>query len=188
MKIPYWIALIVIFGFVTWLSPFEKTPFTGFRIATKPQEYMRQVSVWAFTETGDLKHYLSADYWAYLPSTQSSILTTPFLTIYKPDKTLWNIQAKKGNIQQPTLGHIDQVELSGTVILHRPATANVMPIKLETENLRYQPKIQYAETEHFITMTKPDLKITGVGMRAFLEKSSVELLHNVKTFYETALH
>jgi LPS export ABC transporter protein LptC len=187
VKLSYWVALMIIFGFVTWLGPFEKTSISNFRIDTQPQEYMSNVSVWAFTKTGGLEHHLSADYWAYLPKIKSSTLIEPLLIVYKSDHTLWKIQAKHGKIHQPTMGHIDQVELSDTVILQRPETADAVPIKLETEQLRYQPKTQYAETERFITMTKPNLKITGVGMRAFLENSSVELLHNVKTFYEATL-
>lgn len=142
---------------------------------------MKDVSVWAYTEEGMLKHHLSADYWAYVPLHQASQLTTPHLTVYKPDNTIWTIDAKRGDVTQPTLGQIDQVELSDTVILKRPPSPNLMPITLETEVLRYQPKKQYAETDQSITLTKPDLKITGVGMRAFLEKNTVELLNNVKS-------
>jgi len=148
-----------------------------------PQEYMKGVFVTIFTEQGLLKDELSAHYWAYLPEAKISTLVTPQLIVYKPDGTTWIINAKRGKIKQPTLGTIEQIALQEEVVLERPATKITLPIKLETEELRYQPKKQYAESDVFITMTKPDLKITGTGLRAFLDQSSVELLRDVKTYY-----
>lgn len=150
-----------------------------------PQEYMLQVAMWSYGEEGKLKNKVSADYWAYLPELNASKLTAPHLTVYKPDNTLWHIQAKEGKVIQPSVGQIQEVELRDNVTLQRPANDKVAPILLETSVIRYQPSIEYVETDKPITMTKPDLIISGVGMRAFLDKSIVELLHNVKTQYVT---
>lgn len=182
-NIYYSIAVVIVLSLVFWLSPFEKAKDLNFHIASQPEEYMSEVMVWTFTETGDLKHNLSAAYWAYRPETSSSTLTTPHLTVYRPDNTIWNINAKRGKVTQPNIGRIEQVELLEQVVLERPETKTDMPIKIETEVIRYQPKQQFADTDQFITLSKPDLKITGTGMRAFLDKSFVELLHNVKTYY-----
>ncbi len=183
MKVYYGIAAIIVFSLIFWFSPYEKTKDLSFPIASQPEEYMSEVKVWNYTEEGHLKHYISANYWAYIPETASSRLTAPHLIVYKPDQTIWKIDAERGNVKQPNIGRIDQVELLGGVVLERPSTQTEAPIKVETQVIRYQPKKQYAETDEFITLTKPDLKITGTGMRAFLDKSFVELLHNVKTSY-----
>jgi LPS export ABC transporter protein LptC len=179
----YSFAVIIVLSLVFWLSPFEKAKDLSFHIASQPEEYMSEVLVWTFTEAGDLKHKLSAVYWAYRPETSSSTLTTPYLTVYRPDNTIWNINAKRGKVNQPNIGRVEQVELLENVVLERPETKTDMPIKIETEVIRYQPKQQYAETDQFLTLSKPDLKITGTGMRAFLDRSFVELLQNVKTYY-----
>lgn len=183
MKIYFGFAVIIILSLVFWLSPFEKPKDLSFNLKSQPEEYMKEVMVWSFTEEGNLKHYLSTSYWAYLPEKATSTLERPHLTFYKPDNTIWNIDATRGKVTQPNIGQIDQVELLDKVVLERPATKMDLPIKVETEVIRYQPKNQYAETDQFITLTKPDLKITGTGMRAFLDQSFVELLHNVKTCY-----
>jgi LPS export ABC transporter protein LptC len=148
-----------------------------------PQEYMQAVFVTIFTEQGFLKDELSANNWAYLPEAQASTLVMPRLIVHKPDGTVWTIQARKGNITQPTLGTIEKITLQQEVILERPATETVVPIKLETDELHYQPQKQYATSDQFITMIRPNLKITGTGLRAFLDQSSVELLRDVKTYY-----
>lgn len=182
MKTPIWIAVAVIALIAWWFTPQDKPTIANKTWLEKyPQEYMHDVAVWAFTEEGMLKHHLSAHYWAYTPDQHASQLSSPHLTVFKPDNTVWYIDAKFGHVKQPSLGSIDQVELSDTVVLKRPATFNLMPITLETEVLRYQPKKQYAETDKKIKLTKPDLTITGEGMRAYLDKNSVELLNNVKS-------
>lgn len=175
--------IIFVLSLVYWLTPFEKDKEFHFHPASQPEEYMSEVKVWNFSETGELKHYLSAHDWAYRPETASSKLTTPHLIVYKPDQSVWEINAKGGHIKQPDIGRVEQVELIGNVVLERLATNKEMPIKVETEVVRYQPKSQYAETDQFLTLTRPDLTITGTGMRAFLDKSFVELLSNVKTSY-----
>lgn len=190
MKKAYFLLIFLTILSVIWvILPFDKKKQKKLQAVSHPQEYMTNVSMWSYTETGALKNELRAKYWAYLPETKSSELLLPHLTIYKPDKTIWHIDAKQGKVAQPTIGSIEQVELSNEVVIERPETDNhVIPLKLETSLLRYQPKTQYAETEQWITMTKPGLKIQGLGMRAFLDKNFVELLKDVKTTYIATHH
>lgn len=160
-------------------SSTEPTPMPNIQ----PQEYMANAEVQFFSETGTLENRLSANRWAYFPDTQQSQLITPHLTVYKPDGTIWTVDAKRGHLQQPTLGTIEKISLYEQVVVVRPATATAIPIKLETDSLDYHPEKQYAEGAQSVTLTKPGLTIIGIGFRAFLDKSHVELLHDVKTHY-----
>lgn len=183
MKTQILLITLAILGLIFLIKSDNSSSIDRFQISSKPQEYMNDVFVTTYTETGALKYQLTADDWAYRPETQSSFITTPHLTSYRPDGTRWTIDAKKGKTQQPTLGTIEQIELLENVVIQRPESPLSVPVKLETETLFYQLKKQCAESDAFITLTKPGLKITGVGLRALLEQSSVELLHNVKTYY-----
>lgn len=182
-------SFIIIICFILLAFAFthkEKTHISKKSIQNKyPQEYMKQVSVWSYTVDGSLKNYLSADYWAYEPSQKASKLLKPHLTIYKPDATEWRIDAKKAHVSQPTLGNIEQVELQDNVVLNRPQTKTAVPIQVETEILRYRPHQETADTDQQITLIKPDLKITGLGMHADLKTNSVKLLENVQTQFVT---
>jgi LPS export ABC transporter protein LptC len=182
------LLLVLIVGFLFWMKSIDQSKVAELSVQfdKQPQEYMIQAFVTVFTEKGHIKNQLSADYWAYFPETSLSLLTMPHLTIHKPDGTVWNIDAKRGNLAQPTLGTIEKITLTDQVVLKRPATQNVTPITLETETLDYHPKKQYVAGDQLITMTKPGLKITGIGLRAFLDKGSVELLHDVKTYYSVS--
>ena len=146
-------------------------------------EYMKQAYVTVFTDEGKIKNELFASAWLYHPKNQSSTLTTPHLTFYKPDGSEWTIDAKEGTIAQPTLGSIEKITLQNQVILQRLASKTLTPLKMETESLNYQPKKQYADSDKLVTLIKPGLKITGIGLRAFLDQNSVELLRDVKTQY-----
>lgn len=152
-------------------------------IERNPQEYMTHFFATVFTEKGLLKNKLSAKYWAYQPEIEGSTLTTPHLVIFKPDGSLWTIDADRGFIKQPNIGTLDQIILHNNVVINRPATDAFIPMTLETNELLYQPSQEYAESDQFVVMTKPGLKISGVGMRAFLNQGSVELLRDVKTYY-----
>lgn len=174
-------VLVLLLGFCTWRFYAEPLKEKKTRHTHFPQEYMKNVIVDAYSETGEKKHHLSADYWEYLPSKKASTLLTPHLIVYKPDKTVWQIDALEGHVTQPTLGSIEQLELSHQVVLQRPPSDHAVALKLETERLRYLPKKEFAETEERVTFFKPGAKVTGVGMRAYLDKQAVEILNDVQT-------
>jgi len=149
-----------------------------------PQEYMKMVELTTYDTTGSLKNALYADYWAYSPQTEHSVLNRPKLVVYKPE-SVWEIVANQAKVSQPNIGAIENIALTKNVVLQStPLTAdNDDIVTVETEALDYQPEKQYAETTQFVKMTKPALTITGTGLRAFLENNWVELLHDVKTYY-----
>lgn len=174
-------------GLLFFVKSQDHQPQNNTQTKKNPQEYMTHFFVTVFTPEGHLKNKLSANYWAYQPETEGSTLTTPHLVIYKPNGSLWTIDADRGFIQQANIGTLDQIDLHNNVVINRPATGTFVPMTLETDALHYQPNKEYAETDQLVVMTKPGLKISGIGMRAFLDKSSVELLRDVKTSY-TAAH
>lgn len=154
--------------------------------ANRPEEYMHQVHLTLFTEEGSLKSTLSAQNWTYLSKLSVSTLTLPKLTVYKPDDTIWLISATSGVTTHETLGSIEEISLKDNVVLECPATKKAFPLKLETHELQYHPKQQYAHSEQWIQVTKPGITITGRGLRAFIAQNSLELLHDVKTHYIVA--
>ncbi|HXH54721.1 MAG TPA: LPS export ABC transporter periplasmic protein LptC [Gammaproteobacteria bacterium] len=174
-------------GLLFFVKSYEHKPQNHTQAKKNPQEYMTQFFVTVFTTEGGVKNRLSANYWAYQPETEGSTLTTPHLVIYKPNGTLWTIDADRGFIKQAHIGTLDQIDLHNNVVINRPATGTFVPMTLETNELYYQPSKEYAETDQLVVMRKPGLKISGIGMRAFLDKGSVELLRDVKTYY-TSTH
>ena len=149
----------------------------------KPQEYMNQVLVSLFTENGSLKETLKASEWAYLPEKSISALKNPELQRFNPNGTHWIVTAKKGHTKQPSLGIIEQIYLEKTVVLRRSAAKNITPILIETESLNYHPKTQYAESDVLVKMKKPGIEVSGLGLKAFLDKDIINLLSDVKTAY-----
>lgn len=170
-------------GLLFFVKTQDQKPQNNTFAEKKPQEYMTDFLVTIFTKEGGLENKLSAHYWAYQPEKAGSNITKPHLIIYKPDGSLWTIDANHGFIKQANIGKLDQIHLHSQVVIYRSATSAFVPLKLETDKLFYEPSKEYAETDQLVVMTKPGLKISGIGMRAFLDKSFVELLHDVKTSY-----
>lgn len=186
MKNNIFLLIIAILSFCLWyfVKPAaDLRPKAAQFIEPMPQEYMVNAFITIFATNGFVKEKLSTNHWAYLPATERSLLTLPHLTVYKPDGITWCINAKEGWTKQPTLGTIEQIELQNEVVIERLATANVLPIKLESNQIKYSPKKQFAENDQLVKITKPGLTITGVGLRAFLDRNFVELLQNVKAHY-----
>lgn len=173
-------AILILFGFSLILTAHEEKQYT-FNAARAPQEYMKTIRVVTYREDGALKSKISAVRWAYLPETESSTMTMPYLILYKPDQSEWHIHSKQGYITQPTIAAVDEIVLEENVILHRPKTKVLVPITVETERLRFEPKHDFADSNAAIKLRKPGLVIVGNGMRAYLNESKVELLENVKT-------
>ncbi len=149
-----------------------------------PQEYMKNVNVTHFTPNGTVKDHITAKYWGYLPNLGVSRLIEPHLRVAKPNNVFWVVDAKSAIANHESLdSKVTKLELMKGVSINRPKNKNVVPIKVTTEQLLYYPETEYVETDKFVTMEKPGLLITGIGLQGYLNKNLVELQNDVKTSY-----
>ncbi|MDB6096317.1 MAG: hypothetical protein JWM09_595 [Francisellaceae bacterium] len=149
-----------------------------------PDEYLLKVGIEKFNPQGKLIQKLNAKTWVYSHKKNKSHFEEPRLTIYKPDETVWNINALRGEAINKSLNDSpDIIDLYNDVIVARLGNNFNQALKLETEYLQYYPGIQQAKTDKYVKMTKPGVQITGTGLNALLDKGFVELLENVKTYY-----
>jgi len=179
------LALTVMLLFIAFgRSPKEISVANSF----SAKEYMQGVAVTEYKIDGQLQNQLLAQHWHYIPSAGHSLFKSPHLTVYKPDGSAWHIRSEHGRAYHKTLGStIDDITLWQSVSIERPASANIVPVLLETSELCYKPKNAFLSSDQKVTLNKPGLVITGVGLRAFLNKSLIELLSDVKTHYVSHL-
>jgi len=156
------------------------------RNSDSPQEYMSEATLFKYTPSGLLKEQMAAESWTYYPIQQQSFLIKPHFIVYRRDNTVWEIDAERGSISQPTLASIDAIELMDEVKIERLKTSAVLPVVVKTDFIRYCPKLETLETDSDVTLNKPGLTVSGRGLRAFLDKGRMELLHDVKTSFETS--
>ncbi len=119
-----------------------------------------------------LLHFVSED---------SSLLTTPNLTLYSKDNKMpWNISSKTGK----TFNGTKRIDLIDNVVIHQPSGALNQDTVINTSLLHFFPKQQLANTDKSVTLVQSGVKITSVGMTAHLEQKHVTLLSQARGSYD----
>lgn len=150
-----------------------------------PQEFMEDFTVTKFTETGNLKSKINSKKWSYIAEKKYSELSEPKIKIIKPNNDIWFISANLGKAYHPTINaKVDALFLLGNVLIKRPNENNCIPITMKTKEITYFPNKEQVETKAYVEMFKPGLKITGTGLKGYIDKNEMELLKDVTTIYE----
>lgn len=149
------------------------------------QEYMKDLVVTHYTDTGAIKDQIKAKYWAYLPEKELSTLEQPSLLLFKPNGAEWTVTANDAIAYHKTLdSKISKLDLQKNVQIVRAPTNDFVPVNMHTAQVYYFPDTELVETDKFVEMHKPGVTITGVGLKSDLQKNVVTLLDQVATKYE----
>ena len=117
----------------------------------------------------------------HFASDDSSLLTTPYLTLYSKDnKAPWTITSKTGK----TFNGTEKVDLIDNVVIHQPTSAQNQDTTISTSLLHIFPKQQLANTDKSVTLVQSGVKITSIGMNAYLDQKHVTLLSQARGFYD----
>ena len=106
----------------------------------------------------------------------------PALDWYQPDGQTreWRLQAERawGAADQQTL------RLEGAVTMVRTAASGKPPVTVTTRDVVICPAEHYAEIAAPVRVVTPVGELRSVGMRAWLSQQRLELLSEVRGFYE----
>lgn len=138
-----------------------------------------------FTATTlDLNGYptrrLDAAYMAHYPATDTHELEDPYLLLFAELKTPWHVRAERGWLSPDG----SEMRLLGRVHIWRNNETGNRQVDIRTEDLRVYPAEEYGETEKRVIITTPASESRGLGMRAWMGQSRLELLSQVHTVYE----
>ena len=157
-------------------------PATQSKMRHDPDYYMEDFVVTEMGENGKPHYQLKADYLAHYPDNDSTMLTQPHISVFQEDVAPWNINAEKGQISSGG----KTVFLLGEVTIERKRTLENSGIKLITQDLLVRPDDKYAETEKPVTVREDNIGlIKAVGMRLNMLTEQLELLADVRGYYET---
>nr|VFK41207.1 MAG: lipopolysaccharide export system protein LptC [Candidatus Kentron sp. SD]VFK46939.1 MAG: lipopolysaccharide export system protein LptC [Candidatus Kentron sp. SD]VFK78200.1 MAG: lipopolysaccharide export system protein LptC [Candidatus Kentron sp. SD] len=149
-------------------------------------------------EMGRPKYRLTAVRMVHYPTGDTSELEKPYLILFDTDiqdrsqkipidrdrlpstYQAWHIESEEGRI----LGNGRVIFLFGRVHLWKNDDAGTTKIDVRTRNLRLFPDLDYGETDETIIIRTPTTETHGVGMRAYVRPSRIELLSRVETIYE----
>ena len=111
----------------------------------------------------------------------SSLLTTPRLTLYSANgKAPWIVSAKTGK----TFHGAQKIDLIDNVVIHQGSSINNTDTLITTSLLHIFPKKQLATTDQLVTLVQAGVKITSIGMNAYLDQKHVTLLSQTRGFYD----
>lgn len=101
---------------------------------------------------------------------------------YQPDGRTreWRLRAENGWIAADQ----QQVRLEGEVVMTRTAESGKSPVTITTRDVLVRPTERYAETAAPALAVTPGGELRAIGVRAYLDQERLELLSQVRGFYE----
>lgn len=144
-----------------------------------PDFFLENFTTTTTDSSGAIKRQLSARRQLHFHDTDSNELTDPHLVLYHPERTPWHIESERGWIS----GTGEVVLLLGRVRAWRDDELGVRLIDIRTRDMRILPDTEYGETDKPVLIRSRGNETRGVGMRAYLQESRLELLSQVTTVY-----
>ena len=142
-----------------------------------PDFYMQNFVTTVMGADGVADRTLKARRLEHFPETNEKELTEPYLVLYQTGAPAWHVRSESGWISPSG----DVVVLRGRVHAWRVSETGARLIDIHTRDLRILPETDYGETDKAVTIATADQRTVGLGMRAFLAESRVELMAQVKT-------
>jgi len=174
-------ALVAVAAASTWLARVmdrAATPPTA-SARHEPDFYMERFSSTVMGEDGRPRRDIQAEYMAHFPDTGTKELAQPRMVLYRSSGFPWRVESERGWVS----ANEDVMLLLGAVRIWRENATGKHEIDILTRDLRVLPGTEYAETDRPVLIRTATTESRGVGMRAYLRQSRVELLSKVHTRY-----
>ena len=147
--------------------------------ANSPDAFVEHMSLTTLDSNGRLAHKLTAARAEHFPGDRAE-LVAPALEVHRQQQTPWSVRSASATVSAAG----KQIELRGTVEIHRQAEGGHSAAHAYTSRLLVRPDDLYAETDAAVRYQSAGTQFTAVGMRAFLDQGRVELLSKVRGRYE----
>lgn len=174
-------ALVAVAAASTWLTRILDRATTPLPAIARhePDFYMEKFSSTVMGEDGRPRRDIQAEYMAHFPDTDTKELAQPRMVLYRPSELPWRVASERGWVSAKE----DVMLLLGAVRIWRENAAGKHEIDISTRDLRVLPGTEYAETDRPVLIRTATSESRGVGMRAYLRQSRLELLSKVHTRY-----
>lgn len=171
-------ALLVVAGASGWMlhNLDDATSGTADRPPDEPDAYMDDFVTVETDGAGRPKRRLEAKRMVYRAD-RTVTLTSPYYVLYRSDGEPWHVRSDHGHLSAD--GSV--LLLTGNVDIWRNDAFGARDLDIRTEDLKVLPESEYGETENSVTITMPSSTSRGVGMRAWLDETRIELLSEVTT-------
>jgi lipopolysaccharide export system protein LptC len=118
---------------------------------------------------------VDADVIKQQPNDNTIQLEHATLGFFDSNKSLWTARGDRGQVGQDTR----VVELSGDVHVNGTPQGSLQPAEIDSEYLKFDTTTKIASTPDPVTLTWSGQEMKGIGMRASLNDSRVQLESDV---------
>lgn len=135
------------------------------------------------TNLAGLREYVvEAPQLRQLPGQLGTRIERPVMDWYQPDGETreWRLRADQGWVAADQRS----MRLEGAVVMTRAADSGKPPVEITTRDLLIRPADRYAETAAPARAITPGGELRAVGVRAWLDREQLELLSEVRGYYE----
>ncbi len=146
-----------------------------------PDYSMETFTVTEILPSGEPNYRLRAKQLDHFADDGTAQLDQPRVEFYSADRVPWTLTADAGI----TSANNDDIQLTGAVVIERPATPDRAWLRLTTQNVRVRPRDEYAETDEHVTIQDPLSVTAAQGMRVFVNDERVLLQSKVQGKYES---
>lgn len=158
----------------------DKDPVEQADTGDRPDYYVKGLVLTTTDPDGNPSRSLSAAELRHYLQDESTEVESAALTLYTDDGNPWRVAAASGWVSADG----EEVLLKGPVTLDREGGPDNRPLKLETRDLRIQPREGYAETDEKVTVVSDQDRVEAVGFQAWLKRPTrIKFLAQVKGRY-----
>jgi lipopolysaccharide export system protein LptC len=168
-------------AFIVWeLIPAPETAADDQNLAFVPEWFGTDVRVIEMNEAGVPKRQFHAEKMVHYREQNMTDLFKPHFTLFSEKNEPWHLEGDKGRtFHGKRTTDIDRLDLWQNVTLWQQAPKR--PTRMTTSTIAIFPEKEFAQTDQAVAMNQPGQILTGVGLKAFFDTQSVELLSNVRS-------
>jgi lipopolysaccharide export system protein LptC len=166
-----------------WLRQQIGEPLESYSITSTnaPDYWIEHIAARIMDEQGKLRRILGAEKLQHFPTTNKSELIKPKLDFLNSKTPPWKVRADTGWIEAD--GAL--LVLPGLVTIDQDSAPGILPVHLETKDLKIRPKEQYAETEQTVKINNGLSHLQAKGLQIWLKPPiRIKLLAAVRAHYE----
>ncbi|ADE13533.1 protein of unknown function DUF1239 [Nitrosococcus halophilus Nc 4] len=144
---------------------------------------MEEFTLTLMDQEGLPLYRLEGTHMVHYPATDTVEVTAPHAVFYHQVVPRWEVVAERGL----TNSQGDEIYLLGEVVIRQfGADAKTNKMKILTQDVRVEPRAEYAETNQPVTLLNNLGKTHAVGAQVYLKEERIELLSQVRGDYEPA--
>ncbi len=169
------LLILVVAVLTTWYTRQTAPEREVLAPAHVPDYFLRHFTITRLDPDGEPQDRLSADYLVHFADDDTAELEQPEITLFQEDGPPWRIESATAHIDRPA----DQTWMRGNVIVQRSGPT-IEDTEMVTDHLLLHPEANTAETDARVTITRPSSRMTGIGMKADLNRDEIALLSEVR--------